>query len=137
MKGVICQAKEFRFHPETTKEPPGFLHLGSYIFTCLFWEELWQQSEGGVGGEEAVRVSPAAQASDDEGWTKLRIMVIEKEQIQEMFNRFLAWATGCLVEQWLLREGEEGGLQKIMTCVLDILYSRALGTTREMCAFSL
>ena len=72
----ICQTKEFRFHPETTKEPPGFLHLGSYIFTCLFWEELWQQSEGGVGGEKAVRVSPAAQASDDEVWNKPRIMVI-------------------------------------------------------------
>lgn len=137
MKGVICQAKEFRFHPETKKEPPGFLHLGSYIFTCLFWEELWQQYEEGIGGEETVRVSPATQASDDEGWTKPRIMVIEKGQIQETFNISLAWATGCLVEQWLLREGEEGGLQKIMTCVLDIFYSRALGTTREMCAISL
>ena len=105
MNGVICQAKEFRLHPETTKEPPGFLYPGSYIFTCLIWEELWQQSEGSVEGEEAFRVSLVAQASDDEGWTKARIMVIEKGQNQETFNRSLAWATGCLVEKWLLRGG--------------------------------
>ena len=36
-------------------------------------------------------------------------MATEKGQIQEMFNRSLAWATGCLVVQWLLGE-EEGDL---------------------------
>ena len=36
-------------------------------------------------------------------------MAIERGQILEILNKFLVWATGCLVVQWLVSE-EEGSL---------------------------
>lgn len=79
LKDVICQAKEFRLYPEMNMR--AVLELGA---------------------------SPTAQMSDDEVCTKAKVMVIERGHTQEMLNRSLPWAIGCLVVQWLLREEERG-----------------------------
>lgn len=94
VKGVICQAKEFRLHPETKKEPWGFLHCRSCTITCLFWEALRQQPEGEGAEAEAGQLgaSPTAQASDDEGGTKAKVTALARGQTQETFNRSLALA---------------------------------------------
>lgn len=73
MKDVICQAKEFRFHLGTyERSHVGFYTRGSFMFVCLFWEDLSGSSSREVLEEKrlelgcTVRAISAAQACDDE-----------------------------------------------------------------------
>lgn len=70
-----------------------------------YWYWRWRCWRQG----KQLGTSPTTQASDDEDWTKARVMTLERGQIQEIFNRSLVWAPGFWVVQCLARE-EEGSL---------------------------